>query len=182
MTSLALRLPITDRAGVVNSVDARNLYDWLDPGRDFSTWLREITTDPTWKAGVDFSVFSEAPDSGSRQITGNLRRQPRVECALSIRVAKHVAMQSRTERGHEAREYFIACEAKANDPVALLGNPAILRTLLASYAERVEVAEAKIAADAPKVDGFDRLMSADGTVGFREFCQVARKATGANDD
>lgn len=177
MSPISLRLPITDRAGIVRAVDARNLYAWLEPGRDFSTWLREITTDDRWIANADFRVFQQSPKSGEK-----LGHRPRVECALSIRVAKHVAMLSRTDRGFDAREYFLECEERAKpDPIALLGDPNVLRLLLGNYAERVEAAERRIAADAPKVDAYDRIVDCGDTEGFRAAAKVVHAATGAKE-
>lgn len=50
------------------------------------------------------------------------------------------------------------------DPVALLSDPATLRSLLGSYAERVEKLERTVGMMAPKVQSFDRLMTAHGSV------------------
>lgn len=50
------------------------------------------------------------------------------------------------------------------DPVVLLNDPAILRGLLGSYAERVEQLEHAVGVMAPKVQSFDRLVTAHGSV------------------
>lgn len=50
------------------------------------------------------------------------------------------------------------------DPVAMLNDPAALRGLLGSYAERVENLEFQIGEMAPKVQSFDRLVTAHGSV------------------
>jgi phage anti-repressor protein len=75
------RLPITHRAGIVRSVDARELHAALGIVEPFESWLRAITTDSRWYAGVDFAVTKDAPNP--RHKAG------RVGAALSIDVARH---------------------------------------------------------------------------------------------
>lgn len=75
-----------------------------------------------------------------------------------------------------------------SDPIALLGDPSVLRTLLGNYAERVQRLEAdvadretRIAADAPKVEVFDRIVASGDTEGFRAAAKLVHEATGANE-
>lgn len=50
------------------------------------------------------------------------------------------------------------------DPMAVLNDPAAMRTLLLGYTERVIALESTVAAQKPKADVFDRLVHADGAV------------------
>jgi len=69
----------------------------------------------------------------------------------------------------------------ASDPIALLGDPHVLRQLLGSYAERVQALEATVADQKPKVEVFDRIIAAGDTFGFREAAQQIRAGTGASE-
>lgn len=65
------------------------------------------------------------------------------------------------------------------DPIALLGDPNVLRKLLGSYAERVQAIEATVAEQAPKAAIVDRIVDTGDTLGFREAAKLVREATGA---
>lgn len=54
--------------------------------------------------------------------------------------------------------------APVADPMAVLNDPAAMRTLLLGYTERVIALETTVAAQKPKADVFDRLVQADGAV------------------
>lgn len=67
------------------------------------------------------------------------------------------------------------------DALAALSDPATLRQLLGSYAERVQALEADASAARPKVEVYDRIVASGDTVGFREAAKLIRAATGANE-
>lgn len=67
------------------------------------------------------------------------------------------------------------------DALAALSDPATLRQLLGSYAERVESLTADVEAARPKVEVFDRIVAAGDTVGFREAAKLIREGTGASE-
>lgn len=186
MSAIALRLPIVERAGLTQAVDARSLHGWLEVETDFSTWLARRVRELELIDGVDIEKVSgfASPNLGSAN---------RADYALSLDAAKHIAMVERNDRGREARAYFIEAEKRLRDPVALLSDPATLRLLLGDYAARTERAEAalvaataeteteraaRVAAEA-KLDELDgavalheRTKRANGTHGFREAAKI----------
>jgi phage anti-repressor protein len=129
----------------VNAVDARQLHEWLEVGKYFSDWFRQRVRQYGFVEGVDYvqiaSQFCEAKRGG----------QNRRDFTLSIDMAKELAMVERTERGRQARRYFIECERRARESVAtqhdlmerasqmateFLCNPEGLREILLEYVER----------------------------------------------
>lgn len=186
MSAISLRLPIVSRGSFDHAVDARNLHAWLEVGRDFSNWLKARIVELELLEGVDVQKVN---DSASP----NLASANRVDYALSLDAAKHIAMVERNDRGREARQYFIEAEKRARNPLALLSDPATLRLLLGDYAARTERAEAalvaataeteteraaRVAAEA-KLDELDgavalheRTKRANGTHGFREAAKI----------
>lgn len=136
----------------VNTVNARELHSFLEVKRQFADWIKDNLE--MFTQDVDFIVFHEK--------VKNSEGRPRIEYALTIDCGKHIAMMSRTEKGRQARDYFIECERRANDPVALLSDPTALRGLLGNYAEKVIALESTVQEQKPKVDGFDRIANADG--------------------
>lgn len=82
-------------------VSARELYDFLEVGRDFTTWCKKMF-DYGFEEDRDFTPVLGKSTGG----------RPSVDYALTLNCAKEIAMIQRTPQGKQAREYFIACEKK----------------------------------------------------------------------
>jgi anti-repressor protein len=61
--------------------------------------------------------------------------RPAKEYALTLDMAKELSMVERTEKGKQARQYFLVCERRAKNPVAALSDPTFLRNTLLTYTE-----------------------------------------------
>lgn len=102
MTSLQDLITGTNNENV--AVDARRLHDFLRIGKDFSTWFKDMI-DYGFTEGQDFSPI----------LGKSLGGRPRTEYAITLDMAKELAMLPRTEQGKKARRYFIAAENKLRD-------------------------------------------------------------------
>ncbi len=89
--------------------NARDLHAFLEVGRDFSTWIKERIAKYGFLEHVDFIRFTNSgePTSGGDNRT--------IDYALTLDMAKELAMVENNERGREIRRYFIACERRARD-------------------------------------------------------------------
>lgn len=65
--------------------------------------------------------------------------------------------------------------------LAALEDPATLRNLLGSYAERVQALETENDALRPKATVYDRIVEAPDTYGFREAVKILRSTTGVTE-
>lgn len=83
-------------------VDGRNLHDFLEVGRDFTNWFKDMAG-YGFEEGTDFTPFSAKSNGG----------RPRTEYALTLEMAKELSMIQRTEKGKQARQYFIQMEKQA---------------------------------------------------------------------
>lgn len=89
------------------AVNARDLWVHLQSKRDFPTWFFQRVNDCGFVEGKDFS-----PILGKTQTeTG----RPQKEYAITLDMAKHLAMMERNERGRQAREYFIEVEKRTRN-------------------------------------------------------------------
>jgi phage anti-repressor protein len=115
-------------AGVVEQTcDARNLHSFLEVGKDFSTWIKDRIEQYGFVEGKDFCSFlSESRDVcspvsgsvGSPQNRGKpLGGRPSIEYSLTLDMGKELAMVERTEKGKQARQYFLECERRAKSGV-----------------------------------------------------------------
>jgi anti-repressor protein len=157
-------IPIRREEGKA-TVNARDLHTFLEVGKDFSTWIKDRVEQYDFTEGEDFETARNlsSPNSGSAKA----RPQVVIDYILTMDMAKELSMVERTPRGKQARQYFIECEknlAKASaDPLAVLRDPAAMRTLLLGYAEDVLRLEAQVETLAPKAAGLDRLSETAGT-------------------
>lgn len=146
----------------VQTVDARELHQFLEIGKDFSTWVKDRIGQYGFEEGRDFVAI--APQNGGAKRGGHNR----LEYHISLDMAKELSMVERNEKGKEARTYFIECERKLKlaspDPVQLLSDPAAMRGLLLTYSERVIALEGKVADLAEKEEALDRISTADGSM------------------
>jgi phage anti-repressor protein len=87
----------------VNTVNARDLYAYLELSGDYSLWIRRALKRANLVENVDFIVYYQAVENpkGGRPLS---------EHHLSFDAAKHVAMMSSATKGHEARQWFIEKE------------------------------------------------------------------------
>lgn len=89
-------------------VSARELHKFLEVGRDFTNWIKGRINKYDFVEGIDFTpVWAES--TGGR---------PSVDYALTVDMAKELAMVENNDQGKIARRYFIQCE-KLSKQVAL---------------------------------------------------------------
>lgn len=80
---------------------ARRLYEWLelDPG-NYSRWLKANILDNPYADETEYSSLMKSKGRG--QMAQDYR--------ISASLAKRISMASHSERGEQARVYFIGCE------------------------------------------------------------------------
>jgi phage anti-repressor protein len=91
------------------TVLGRDLHNFLEVESNYTTWFIRMTG-YGFLQGMDFIPFSEESTGG----------RPSDNHQLSIDMAKEIAMLQRTEKGKQARQYFIELEKKWNSPEAVM--------------------------------------------------------------
>ena len=148
-------------------VNARELHAFLEIGKVFAAWIQERIDQYGFIENSDFVVFS---DSGNNPKGG----RPAKEYAISLDMAKELAMVERNEKGKQARQYFIECERQAKNIVANNVQHQIPQTfhealrLAADLSEQANKAKAELAIVVPKANALDRIAAhSDGAVCLR---------------
>lgn len=79
---------------------AKALYEFLEMNPTaYARWLKtNLLSNEAFKEGLDYAQF----DTMSNRISK--------DAYITIEVAKHLAMMSRSAKGHEARQYFLKIE------------------------------------------------------------------------
>lgn len=145
----------------IQTVNARDLHAFLEVGKDFTTWIKDRIDQYAFAPDIDFTTYEDlrSPISGSSKA----RAQKVTEYAISIDMGKELAMVERNEQGKKARRYFIECERRAKDPMHALNDPAAMRGILLTYAEKVLALEGQMAEAMPKLQALERIADADGS-------------------
>ena len=101
-------IKIENRNGI-ETVNARNLHEFLEVGKVFAAWIQERIEKYDFVEGQDFVVRFPNLES---EIRGG---QNRKEYFLSIDMAKELSMVENNEKGKKARQYFISIEKKSKE-------------------------------------------------------------------
>lgn len=164
----------------VNTVNARELHEFLEIGKDFTNWMKDRIIQYDFEENTDFIVFA---NSGVNPKGG----RPTKEFHLSLDMAKEISMVERNDKGREARKYFIECEKVAKNPPQIdFNDPLQLRGLLNNTNEKlIETnaqvltlqsvqAEMQTALDksTPKVEAFDEFISTDQLYGLMNAARI----------
>lgn len=161
--------------GAIQTVNARDLHAFLEVGKDFSNWMKGRIEQYGFVENQDF-VCSPILASKERSGRGGSNRK---EYAISLDMAKELAMVERNDKGKQARQYFIECERRVKANVMSIPQtlPEALR-LAADLAEQKAKAEAQLAIAAPKALFHDSVTEAINCQSVQEIAKVL--GTGPN--
>ena len=132
-------IPIQDKDGA-QAVMGRDLHAFLEVGAEYRHWFPRMVA-YGFEEGKDYAVKND-------RVQDTLgREREALNHIVSLDMAKEISMIQRTDKGKQARQYFIECERRVKSSV-----PAIPQTYAealraaADNAERAEI-EARNAAE-----------------------------------
>jgi phage anti-repressor protein/prophage antirepressor-like protein len=88
--------------------NGRDLHQFLEVGRDFSTWIKDRIAEYGFIDGEDYGTTEILSSPKSR--SSKARPQRMIEYHLTLEMAKELAMVENNEQGRKVRRYFIKCE------------------------------------------------------------------------
>lgn len=86
----------------------RDLHEFLEVGTKYSMWIKRMI-DFGFAENIDYILL---PNFGTQNGSGGHNKS---EYVLKMDMAKHIAMVQRSEKGMQARQYFIDVEKQAKD-------------------------------------------------------------------
>lgn len=94
------------------TVSARDLHEFLEVGTEFRHWFPRMC-EYGFTEGVDFNPFKNdrVQNEGGRAVSRTVD-----DAQLTIDMAKELCMLQRTEKGKQARQYFLQLEKDWNSP------------------------------------------------------------------
>jgi anti-repressor protein len=136
------------------AVSARDLYNFLEVTTDFTTWCKRMFE---YGFTIDFDYTLLIFDEPENQLFPN--PNPKQDYVLSMDCAKEISMIQRTDKGKEARQYFIAMEKLALQPRELSRKELALMIIESENAR--ELAENKVKELEPKAEVYEQIANAD---------------------
>ena len=151
-------IKITEQNGK-QAVSARELHEFLEVKTQFTKWCERMF-EYDFVENQDFVALSQ------KRLTAQGNETTLTDYALTLDCAKEIAMLQRTDKGKQARQYFIACEkalkaAPALAPIAL--EDAIIQTL--QFTKNLRLEQDKI--KAKQVEHEDRILQIEAKTATR---------------
>lgn len=162
-SSIVQLVPVHGQDDGTQAVSGRDLHAFLEIGAEYAKWFSRMT-EYGLTEGIDFSsVLTKSPIG-----------RPSTDHALTLDAAKEIAMIQRTEKGKQARQYFIEVEKRFKAQVSI---PQSLPEALRAYAAEVEqrqALEVQVEKDKPKVLFADSVAASKSTVLVGELAKILR--------
>jgi len=155
-------IPIREDDGR-QAVSGRDLHAFLGLGRDYTTWFKSMV-EYGFTEGEDFTPV-RVESSGGR---------PGADHVLTLDMAKELAMIQRTDKGKQARQYFIEVEKRS---LAAIPTGSNLLALAVIEAQAMLTAkDQQIAELEPRAEAWDELASADGDYEVADAAKILARA------
>ena len=157
-------IPIIEHDGKT-AVNLRDLHEFLEVKRAFTHWANDMF-EYGFAEGQDYVEVSLVKKD--KQTRGGHNRR---DWAVTLDTAKEIAMIQRTDKGKQARQYFIEVEKRARQ----VDVPQSLPEALRRYADEVELhqqTKQELEAAKPLAEAWDTLAGAKGDYSVAEAAQV----------
>ena len=106
-------IPVTTAEDGSPAVLGRALWEWLEVKERYNDWFRRMS-EYGFTEGQNYSTLFPVAGATRGFVPGGNRK----DHLLTMDMAKEVAMIQRTEKGKQARLYFIECEKRAKAAAA----------------------------------------------------------------
>ena len=140
------------------TVSARDLHEFLEVGTAYKDWFPRMC-EYGFKEGVDFCSFLRESSGG----------RPAQDAQLTIDMAKELCMIQRTDKGRQARQYFIQLEKDWNSPEKVMARALQIAN------RKIRHLEEKVEQDKPKVLFADAVATAKTSILIGELAKLLKQ-------
>lgn len=135
---------------------ARDLFEFLKVETPFRLWFPRMC-EYGFSEGIDFTPYIFVHPQNKQEIT---------DYQLTIEMAKEISMLQRTEKGKQARQYFIQLEKQWNSPEALMARA------LKMADGKIQSLQLQIQADQPYANFGKSIANSSDSITIGEFAKV----------
>ena len=139
-------------------VSARELYEFLEVKSNYTTWFDRMS-EYGFEEGTDFIPFLEESTGG----------RPSIDHIIKLDMAKEIAMIQRSDKGKQARKYFLDVEKAWNSPEK------IMERALQIAKQRAEEAERKIFEAKPKILLAESIENSNDLILIRDLAVILKQ-------
>ncbi len=143
----------------INSVNAREIHDYLEVKTHLSTWIQRAIEKYDFVENIDFSILKSGNPNGGIS---------KIDYIVTLDMAKELAMLENNPKGKATRKYFIEVEKRQNKPLTY---EQIMQNALLLADKKVKELEHKIEVDKPKVSFASTVESSLNSVLIRQWAK-----------
>lgn len=147
-------IPLTEREGA-QAVMGRDLHTFLEVRAHYKDWFPRMV-EYGFTAGQDYALKNE------RVRGANNREYEQANHIISLDMAKEIAMIQRTEKGKQARQYFIEVEKRHRQAQPVMTGKELMAAALIEADATIQELEQKNTELAPKAQSWDHLAAPGG--------------------
>lgn len=153
----------------------RGLHKFLEVGTRYNDWISRIIEKYNFIENKDFITITQ------KRVTAQGNEIEFIDHFMTITTAKEISMVSNTEKGKEARQYFIKCEEAWNSPEMVLSRALdIQKRMIEQKEEEIKNLNIKIQEYTPKVEFHDAVTKSDDWLDMSEVCKTLKTPFGRN--
>ncbi|MDY3548563.1 antA/AntB antirepressor family protein [Riemerella anatipestifer] len=128
-------IKITEQNGK-QAVSARELHTFLEIKEKFTDWIKRMF-EYGFIENIDYQILSDFSEKIGRG-------RPSVDYALTLDCAKEISMLQRSDKGKQARQYFIECEKHLKKPLSQVEIVAQSAQLLLQQSQQLETLQKEV--------------------------------------
>ena len=165
--------PIFDNENGEVKISGRQLHMFLEVQTPYWKWFPRMC-EYGFTEGIDFNTDKNVlvQNEGGREV-----RREITDHLMNLSMAKELAMLQRTDKGKEARLYFIRVEEKWNSPEQVMARALLLsKKMLDDTQAQLTDARTQIERDRPKVLFADSVSASDTTILIGELAKIIKQS------
>ena len=148
------------------TVLGRELHEFLEVGTQYTKWFDRMCE-------YGFTEINDFIAISQKRLTAQGNETTYNDHQMTVEMAKEISMLQRTEKGKQARQYFIELEKKWNSPEAIMARALTMANKTIDNLKLHNSAlEDKIKEQAPKAEMADRLFICEGLKNVGEVAKL----------